>query len=94
VNEYVTRVAPFFQEMFNMTRENDLRFSIPRIPEEDEDLREDSSTSLARRGFEGLLLSIARDGDITSQNQQVLGHEVFECHCFFTAVPWVYFQLA
>jgi hypothetical protein len=28
-------------------------FSIPRIPEEDEDLREESSTSLARKGSEG-----------------------------------------
>ena len=31
-------------------------FSIPRIPEEDEDLREESSTSLARKGSEGILV--------------------------------------
>ena len=52
---YYSRPGLFFQEMFNVTRDNDMRFSIPRIPEEDEDFREDSSTSLARRGFEGQL---------------------------------------
>ena len=37
--------------MFGFDRQQ--LFSIPRIPEEDEDVRDESSTSLTRRGFEG-----------------------------------------
>jgi hypothetical protein len=39
------------QDMFGFDRQQ--LFSIPRIPEEDEDVRDESSTSLTRRGFEG-----------------------------------------